>query len=391
MQGVKPRTEVPCIKIKQERRETHLFTEAVYLERVPPLYKHTLASWRIFPIHSWFESRRCPGPSDKVDNDHYLQKPKPNSHPFYRLFAVKRCARCQRGIFANELVMRARDLVYHLHCFTCAWCNTALTQGDYFGLRDNLVYCRAHYELMTHGEPPPHHSEQLPAHLLPRYPGGMTLLPPHPHPVDAPFAPFPGVTGTVRKGRPRKRKTQDAVAREGLLSQTLMLESADGCNLHLSSLDSGGGHHPHQGGGSAGGGQQRTKRMRTSFKHHQLRTMKSYFAINQNPDAKDLKQLAQKTGLSKRVLQVWFQNARAKWRRNNLRGVDHPQAGGGQNSQPTPHSQNPHSPGATSSFSEHSPQQPTQGAADYEAMAGMPRPQGGAESLPPLTSFQELF
>lgn len=35
---------------------------------------------------------------------------------------------------------------------------------------------------------------------------------------------------------------------------------------------------------------QKTKRMRTSFKHHQLRTMKSYFAINHNPDAKDLKQ-----------------------------------------------------------------------------------------------------
>lgn len=69
----------------------------------------------------------------------------------------------------------------------------------------------------------------------------------------------------------------------------------------------------------------RSKRMRTSFKHHQLRTMKSYFAINQNPDAKDLKQLAQKTSLSKRVLQVWFQNARAKWRRNMQR---HPDGGG---------------------------------------------------------------
>lgn len=55
---------------------------------------------------------------------------------------------------------------------------------------------------------------------------------------------------------------------------------------------------------STGHHNQRTKRMRTSFKHHQLRTMKTYFAINQNPDAKDLKQLAQKTGLSKRVLQV---------------------------------------------------------------------------------------
>ena len=55
--------------------------------------------------------------------------------------------------------------------------------------------------------------------------------------------------------------------------------------------------------------------MRTSFKHHQLRVMKSYFELNHNPDAKDLKQLSQKTGLSKRVLQVWFQNARAKFRR----------------------------------------------------------------------------
>ena len=61
--------------------------------------------------------------------------------------------------------------------------------------------------------------------------------------------------------------------------------------------------------------QGRAKRMRTSFKHHQLRAMKAYFAVNHNPDAKDLKHLSQKTGLTKRVLQVWFQNARAKYRR----------------------------------------------------------------------------
>lgn len=69
---------------------------------------------------------------------------------------------------------------------------------------------------------------------------------------------------------------------------------------------------------------QRQKRMRTSFKHHQLRVMKSYFELNHNPDAKDLKQLSQKTGLSKRVLQVWFQNARAKFRRgqSNPCGAD---------------------------------------------------------------------
>ena len=48
----------------------------------------------------------------------------------------------------------------------------------------------------------------------------------------------------------------------------------------------------------------RQKRLRTSFKHHQLRVLKTYFALNHNPDAKDLKQLSQKTGLGKRILQV---------------------------------------------------------------------------------------
>ena len=87
--------------------------------------------------------------------------------------------------------------------------------------------------------------------------------------------------------------------------------------------DSSGNGSGSRGGDGGGGSQQqqqqsqRTKRMRTSFKHHQLRTMKSYFAINQNPDAKDLKQLAQKTGLSKRVLQVlsnlWCNNKTLKF------------------------------------------------------------------------------
>ncbi|GIX85411.1 hypothetical protein CEXT_717611 [Caerostris extrusa] len=105
-------------------------------------------------------SQELGGGGEGVAQDGYIEI-------LQKLFAVKRCARCQRGIFANELVMRARDLVYHLHCFTCAWCNTALTQGDYFGLRDNLVYCRGHYELMVHGESFLPNGTEGPA-LLPR-------------------------------------------------------------------------------------------------------------------------------------------------------------------------------------------------------------------------------
>ena len=49
------------------------------------------------------------------------------------------------------------------------------------------------------------------------------------------------------------------------------------------------------------------------FGLHIYRVMINRIAI---VDAKDLKNLAEKTNLPKRVLQVWFQNARAKYRRS---------------------------------------------------------------------------
>ena len=40
-----------------------------------------------------------------------------------RLFGLKRCGRCSLPLGSNEMVMRARDEVFHLSCFTCAACN----------------------------------------------------------------------------------------------------------------------------------------------------------------------------------------------------------------------------------------------------------------------------
>ncbi|XP_039287476.1 LIM/homeobox protein Lhx9 [Nilaparvata lugens] len=217
---------------------------------------------------------------------------------YYRLFAVKRCGRCGSGISANELVMRARDAIYHVRCFSCASCGSQLTKGDHFGMRDGLVYCRPHYELLRHRD----------------YCGPVELEEPH-------WATAVSTTG-VHKGRPRKRKLLVSPCRPEEMPVNMSVPPSSLEMLHSGELSSSMESLSYDSSVTSPGvqsAQQRTKRMRTSFKHHQLRTMKSYFNINQNPDAKDLKQLAQKTGLSKRVLQVWFQNARAKWRRNLMR------------------------------------------------------------------------
>lgn len=106
----------------------------------------------------------------------------------FRRYAVKRCSRCHQGITANELVMRAKDLVFHISCFTCASCNKTLTTGDQFGMQDDLIYCRNDYEIIFQGD---YFSRMHPAMPCPN--GG-----------HLPF--YNGVGTAVQKGRPRKRK-----------------------------------------------------------------------------------------------------------------------------------------------------------------------------------------
>ena len=52
--------------------------------------------------------------------------------------------------------------------------------------------------------------------------------------------------------------------------------------------------------------------MRTTFTEDQIQILQANFQIDSNPDGQDLERIAQITGLSKRVTQVWFQNCRAR-------------------------------------------------------------------------------
>nr|XP_034969511.1 LIM/homeobox protein Lhx2 [Zootoca vivipara] len=112
---------------------------------------------------------------------------------YYRRFSVQRCARCHLGISASEMVMRARETVYHLNCFTCSTCAKMLTTGDHFGMKDNVVYCRLHFEALLQGEYQLHFSHGEGA--AGKGPSATLGLP------------YYNGVGTVQKGRPRKRKS----------------------------------------------------------------------------------------------------------------------------------------------------------------------------------------
>lgn len=143
----------------------------------------------------------------------------------YRVFGTRRCSRCMASISSTELVMRARHLVFHVRCFSCAVCNALLTKGDQFGMRESSVYCRLHYDIVS--ESPTTASTPLSMNCqYSQYsssPNGQTS-PAHSDNVAMKLGPTGGYYGTTahsmtglpqaprQKGRPRKRKPKDIEA-----------------------------------------------------------------------------------------------------------------------------------------------------------------------------------
>ncbi|CAH2266177.1 jg26561 [Pararge aegeria aegeria] len=82
---------------------------------------------------------------------------------------------------------------------------------------------------------------------------------------------------------------------------TIRISTSDGCDSE--------GYH-----------KSKAKRVRTTFTEEQLQVLQANFQLDSNPDGQDLERIAQVTGLSKRVTQVWFQNSRARQKKHQHTG-----------------------------------------------------------------------
>uniref|UniRef100_A0A670ZA36 Zinc finger homeobox protein 3 n=1 Tax=Pseudonaja textilis TaxID=8673 RepID=A0A670ZA36_PSETE len=79
--------------------------------------------------------------------------------------------------------------------------------------------------------------------------------------------------------------------------------------------------------GSAGREEpQRDKRLRTTITPEQLEVLYQKYLLDSNPTRKMLDHIAHEVGLKKRVVQVWFQNTRARERKGQFRAVGPAQA-----------------------------------------------------------------
>ncbi|XP_076019757.1 LIM/homeobox protein LMX-1.2-like [Genypterus blacodes] len=168
---------------------------------------------------------------------------------YQRLFASK-CNGCMEQIAPTELVMRAVQSVYHLSCFCCRVCERQLCRGEQFVLKEGQLLCKSDYER---------------EHKLP---------------------------STVSSDASDSDKSED----EGVEVE-VKAEKCPGSQ----GKDNYDNKDP-----------RRPKRPRTILTTQQRRVFKASFEVSSKPCRKVRETLAAETGLSVRVVQVWFQNQRAK-------------------------------------------------------------------------------
>ncbi|XP_061094904.1 LIM homeobox transcription factor 1-alpha [Conger conger] len=204
----------------------------------------------------------CAACREPLQNTCFLKEKKLYCKRDYANLIAVRCHGCAEVIAPAELVMRAREAVYHLRCFRCCVCACQLQKGDHCVLREGQLLCARDYEGLA--------------------------------------SPTSSDSGKSDEEEDEPEKT--ASGGNGV-------EDAD---------------------------HKRPKRPRTILTTQQRRAFKASFEVSSKPCRKVRETLAAETGLSVRVVQVWFQNQRAKMKKLARRQQQQQQ----QQQQP----QDPHNP-----------------------------------------------
>ncbi|XP_022327987.2 LIM/homeobox protein Awh-like isoform X2 [Crassostrea virginica] len=256
-------------------------------------------------------THRCGSESEcTYEQDEFTPSPASEEHPDKFLCTMMKsdgdlCYGCG-DLITERFLLHVNGQAWHVGCLRCCICQIGLERQTSCFIREDNIYCRNDY------------SREFGTKCAKCY---RTIQ----------------STDWVRRARENvyhlacfacdSCKRQLSTGEEFALHGDRVL-----CKSHYMELLEGGSSKD-----SECSQKSKAKRVRTTFTEDQLQVLQANFQLDSNPDGQDLERIAQITGLSKRVTQVWFQNSRARQKK---------QQQGGEHTSPSSNSSpsKPHSP-----------------------------------------------
>ncbi|KFQ34516.1 LIM homeobox transcription factor 1-alpha, partial [Mesitornis unicolor] len=221
------------------------------------------------------------------------------------------CEGCQR-VISDRFLLRLNDSLWHEQCVQCASCKEPLQTTCFY--RDKKLYCKLDYENAV----PPTGCSRGAAGC----PSGVSSCSPRLFAVN--FYHLRCFCCCVCERR--LQKGDEFVLKEGqLLCKGDYEKERELLSLVSPALSDSGKSDDEDSicklgqasgkGADDGKDHKRPKRPRTILTTQQRRAFKASFEVSSKPCRKVRETLAAETGLSVRVVQVWFQNQRAKMKK----------------------------------------------------------------------------
>ncbi|XP_026721596.1 insulin gene enhancer protein ISL-1 [Athene cunicularia] len=192
---------------------------------------------------------------------------------------ISLCVGCGNQIHDQYILRVSPDLEWHAACLKCAECNQYLDETCTCFVRDGKTYCKRDYI---------RYAIYLDRQ---RKKGFITALPASPCPTSLDSWPLQAPCF--------------------LLMGILFLPSPSLTAEPISARQPALRPHVHK-------QPEKTTRVRTVLNEKQLHTLRTCYAANPRPDALMKEQLVEMTGLSPRVIRVWFQNKRCKDKKRSI-------------------------------------------------------------------------
>jgi len=267
---------------------------------------------RVSPDLSWHAAcLKCSDCQMMLDEKHtcFVREGKTFCKKDYIRLYGARCSACQTVFTKNDFVMRAKTKMFHLECFRCAACRRHLVPGDEFALHGEGIYCKEDHELVERCED----NNNISKSGIPR--------------IKSEMDDFRDNLSDL--GRDDDLR-DDGLSSVDIKSETETLRPDSPDDLIFAGGDLG--ELAGEGRRMVGEKERRSRagKVRTVLTEKQLNILKTCFSANPRPDALMKEQLTEMTGLSQRVIRVWFQNKRCK-EKKRMREVtkDHQKLGYG--------------------------------------------------------------